>query len=277
MHGALPYTSWGRSVLCAIAHDAWGRADGGAVPYVAVGPFRVMDATRGRFVEHVVGLVRASPARPVLVYALHVGGLNARQRPDFVSAMNSADAVYADGGSVVWLAKIAGARDIERAPTTDVGWDVIRALSDELERPVRVALVGGPVGLAERAGRALEEGAPAQVVMTDHGYHRDWDGIVRSLHEAAPDVTLVGMGAPAEMVWCQRERDRLPPGLVLTCGGWFGHMVGDERRAPKLLRHSGIEWVARVAQSPGRLGPRYVRGVGSSVAMSVPALRNRVR
>ncbi len=261
--------------MCAIAHDAWDHAREGAVPYVAVGPFRVMDASRARFVEHVVRLVRASSASPVLVYALHVGGLNARHQHDFVSAMNSADAVYADGGSVVWLAKVAGARDIERAPTTDVGWDVIRALSEALGRPARVALVGGPVGLAERAGRALEEGAPVQVVLTEHGYHRDWDGTVRSLRAVAPDVTLVGMGAPAEMVWCQRERDRLPAGLVLTCGGWFGHMVGDERRAPKVLRRSGIEWVARVAQSPGRLGPRYVRGVGSSLAMSVPALRNR--
>ena len=68
------------------------------------------------------------------------------------------------------------------------------------------------------------------------------------------------------MVWSQQHRDELPPGLVLTCGGWFGHLVGDEKRAPRLLRRSGLEWIARVAQAPPRLGPRYAQGAGATAA-----------
>jgi N-acetylglucosaminyldiphosphoundecaprenol N-acetyl-beta-D-mannosaminyltransferase len=253
----------------------WGEASDDVAPYVSVGPFGVLDARRVDFVDHVVRLTSASAGEPVLVYALHVGGLNCRRDPVFVDAMNKAHAVYADGGSVVVLAKIAGARVIERAPTTDVGWDVLRALSASLNRPLRIALLGGPVGLAERAGRVFEEDAPVRVVFTDHGYHRDWSATLRSLRAAAPDVVLVGMGAPGEMVWCEQHRSQLPPSLVLTCGGWFGHVTGDEHRAPRLVRRSGIEWVARVAQSPRRLGPRYARGIGSSLAMSLPALRQR--
>jgi hypothetical protein len=36
-----------------------------------------------------------------------------------------------------------------------------------------------------------------------------------------------------------------------------------------------VEWVARLAQSPRRLGPRYARGIGSSVAMSLQVMRDR--
>jgi N-acetylglucosaminyldiphosphoundecaprenol N-acetyl-beta-D-mannosaminyltransferase len=240
-----------------------------------VGPFRVMDADQRGFVDHVVSLGAAGLDQAVLVYALHVGGLNARRDPDFVESMRRADVVYADGGSVVTLARLAGARTIERAPTTDVGWDILRGLAEELGRPVRVALLGGPVGLAERAGRVLEDGSPVTVVLTDHGYHHDWSGTLRALHEAAPDVTVVGLGAPGEMVWCDAHRDRLPAGLVLTCGGWFGHLTGEEHRAPRLLRRPGVEWVARVVQSPRRLGPRYARGLWSSAILSVHALRQR--
>ena len=70
--------------------------------------------------------------------------------------MDRASVVYADGGSV-GLARSASARArcIERAPTTDVGWDVLRELEQRLGRPPGVALVGGPVGLAERAAEAL--------------------------------------------------------------------------------------------------------------------------
>lgn len=241
-----------------------------------MGPFRVLDATRADFVQQVVVAGAEATAVPAHVYALHVGGLNERGNTPFVDAMNRADLVGADGGSVIVLARLAGAQAIERVATTDIGWDVLRGLADRLGRPVRLALVGGPVGLADRAGRVLAEGAPVQVVHTDHGYHQDWTGPLRALRSATPDVTVVGLGVPQEMVWCQRHRTELTGRLVLTCGGWFGHVVGDEQRAPSLLRHSGLEWIARVAQSPRRLGPRYARGLVSTAVMALAVLRQRL-
>lgn len=243
--------------------------DAAGVDYIEVGPFLVPDVRRDEFVGLVVTLASAAPSTPALVYALHVGGLNARHDVRFVDAMHRADLVGADGGSVVWLARLAGARKIERVPTTDVGWDILRGLAASLGRDARVALVGGAPGLAERAGRVLTADAPVEVVLTDHGYHQDWTKPLQALRAAAPDVTLVGLGAPAEMSWCQDHRGDLTGRLVLTCGGWFGHLAGDEARAPRVLRRSGVEWIARVAQSPRRLGPRYARGLHSSGVLSM--------
>jgi N-acetylglucosaminyldiphosphoundecaprenol N-acetyl-beta-D-mannosaminyltransferase len=257
--------------------DLIGFAGGRPIELIEVGPFRVPDATSEEFVELAVtlageaarGSARGGPAH---VYALHVGGLNARHDVRFVDAMLQADLVGADGGSVVFLARLAGARAIERVPTTDVGWDIMRALGVALGRDPRVALVGGTPGLADRAGEVLSQGAPVQVVHTDHGYHEDWTAPLQSLRASTPDLTLVGLGAPLEMTWCQDNRAELTGLLVLTCGGWFGHLAGDEVRAPRLLRRSGVEWMARLGQSPRRLGPRYARGLYSSVAMSMPVL-----
>jgi exopolysaccharide biosynthesis WecB/TagA/CpsF family protein len=153
----------------------------------------------------------------------------------------------------------------------------MRGFAAKTGRLPRVALVGGPEGLAERAGAVLEGAGVAEIVHTDHGFHHDWNGSLDQLREAAPDISVIGLGAPREMVWSQQHRNDLPPGLVLTCGGWFGHLVGDERRAPQVLRHSGVEWIARVAQSPRRLGPRYARGLYSSGVMSLYALGARRR
>jgi N-acetylglucosaminyldiphosphoundecaprenol N-acetyl-beta-D-mannosaminyltransferase len=254
------------------ADDLCGVAGGRVVEFIDVGPFRVPDASQKEFVELVVTLGCASRVQPAHVYALHVGGLNARHDRRFVDAMLAADLVGADGGSVVFLARLAGAHDIERVPTTDVGWDILRGLATALGRDVRLALVGGPPGLAERAGQVLREGAPVRLVHTDHGFHDHWADPLRELAAATPDVTLVGLGAPREMTWCQDNRRELSGRLVLTCGGWFGHLVGDEVRAPRFLRRSGIEWVARLGQAPLRLGPRYARGLYSSIAMSMPML-----
>ncbi len=245
------------------------------VPEVEVGPFWVSDSPRDELVERVVDLCRTSTTRPAFAYALHVGGLNARRERDFVVAMRRADVVYADGGSVVWLARLAGGQRVERAPTTDIGWDVMRCFARKAGRIPRVALVGGPPGLAERAGTVLDEAGVANVVFVDNGFHSDWSETLTQMRAATPDITVIGLGAPREMIWSQRHRDELPPGLVLTCGGWFGHLVGDERRAPRLLRRSGLEWIARVAQAPGRLGPRYARGAGATALLALSTLHRR--
>lgn len=263
--------------MTSLADDFCGVAGARLVELIEVGPFRVPDANREEFVELVVTLACAPRLQPAFVYALHVGGLNARHDARFVDAVLQADLVGADGGSVVFLARLAGAQHIERVPTTDVGWEILRGLAEALGRDVRVALVGGPPGLAERAGEVLSVAAPVQLVHTDHGFHDDWSTPLSELAAAAPDVTLVGLGAPAEMTWCQDHRRELSGRLVLTCGGWFGYLAGEEARAPRFLRRSGIEWVSRVRQAPLRLGPRYARGLYSSAAMSMPMLLARSR
>jgi N-acetylglucosaminyldiphosphoundecaprenol N-acetyl-beta-D-mannosaminyltransferase len=247
-----------------------------SLDHVDVGPFRVLDATRTEFVRRVVTAGAEASGEPAHVYALHVGGLNERHNAHFVDAMSRADLIGADGGSVLLLARLVGARSIERVATTDVGWDVLRDLAVHLGRPVRVALVGGPVGLAARAGEVLSDGAPVQIVHVEHGYHQDWTAPLRALSASVPDVTIVGLGVPFEMIWCQRHRAALTGRLVLTCGGWFGHLVGDEARAPRLLRHPGLEWIARVAQSPRRLGPRYVQGSFTTAVMASVVLSQQL-
>ena len=144
------------------------------IPEVEVGPFWVSDSPRDELVDRVVDLCRTSSTRPAFAYALHVGGLNARRERDFVVAMRQADVVYADGGSVVWLARLAGGQRVERAPTTDIGWDIMRSFARKAGRIPRVALIGGPPGLAERAGTVLEEAGVADVVFLDNGFHHDW-------------------------------------------------------------------------------------------------------
>ena len=243
------------------------------LPRVPVGPFTVADATRVDLVESLVDAAEQRARFPrggaVLAFALHVGGLNHRRNRGLVEAMDSADVVYADGGSVVWLARRAGAATVERAPTTDIGWSVLDGLRRRLGRPARVALIGGPEGLARRAGEVFAGAGTAEPVACFSGYESDWNSALEAVRAAEPDICLVGMGAPLEMRWCLEWRDSLPSTLVMTCGGWFGYVAGDEIRAPWALRRPGLEWIARVAQQPRRLGPRYARGMVSTLLLAM--------
>jgi len=248
----------------------------GEYPTVTVGPFRLLDLDKVGLVAAIADTAVAQHGvKPTVAFACHVGGLNLRHDRAFVDAMQRADLAYADGVSVIALMKLAGARSVERHPTTDLGWETFAALSERLGRPVRVALLGGPEGLAARAGEVIEKEADAEVALAEHGYHSDWAPVLERLGKTEYDMLVVGLGMPNEALWTARHLDKLPNALVLTCGGWFGYIVGDEKRAPEWMRNSGLEWIARIAQSPGRLWKRYASGAVSTVAMVPTALRGR--
>ncbi len=240
---------------------------------VQVGPFEVADVSRDQLQRALVAQLLRTDA-PVRVFALHVGGLNKARDPQFVSTLNRAEWLYADGASVVLLARAAGAKNIQRAPTTDLAHVVIDALADALGREVRIALVGGPPGLAEKAAGRLEQLHRARVVVAQNGYQDAWVSTVRELGRAHPDVVFIGLGMPAEARWVSEHLKELPPSLVMTCGGWFGFLAGQESRAPAVVQRHGLEWLWRLMQSP-RLGFRYAAGLGTTVRVLVSTLRRR--
>lgn len=242
---------------------------------VQVGPFQVADLSYAQAVRAAAELA-ATPDRVQRFYALHVGGLNSRRDAEFVAEMNAAELVCADGGSVVLLAKLAGARQIERTPTTDAGWDVLKQTGELLGRPTRIALIGGRQEVVRGAAARLADGGAGEIVYVEHGYHQTWVDVLEQLKQARPDVLVLGLGAPREMLWVREHLAELPACLVMTCGGWFGFLSGEEARAPAALRRSGLEWIARAAQDPIRLLPRYLSGMGTMVILAVGILKRRL-
>jgi N-acetylglucosaminyldiphosphoundecaprenol N-acetyl-beta-D-mannosaminyltransferase len=225
---------------------------------IPIGPFEVYDGPADSLVRE----ISASTAKVTIAFALHVGGLNHWKDLDYVRAMRSADFVYADGAAVVLLARLRGASRIKRSSTTDIGYPLLEALTRRLGRPARVAIIGGPVSLAERAGRALARAGGATIAYATHGYHPNWVPVLKQLNEARPDLVIVGMGMPLEAKWVAANMGAFPSDcVVLTCGGWLGFLAGDERRAPTWMQRLGAEWVARMMQAPSRLVPRYLRGM----------------
>lgn len=239
---------------------------------VPVGGVQVVDAS-----QHDVVRMGGQPAhdRARLIFALHVGGLLELGLDGFRNALKEADILYADGAAVVLLARIAGARRIERAPTTDIGVPVLQELSGRLGRPARIALVGGPVDLACRAGDVLSRAAKVEVVYTQHGYFQDDSEVLVSLRNHRPDAIVLGLGMPKEALWAYQYRDELPPSVVLTCGGWFGFLTGSEQRAPLILQRTGLEWTYRLRQHFPRLIGRYSRGALQVVRLIPSQLMRR--
>jgi N-acetylglucosaminyldiphosphoundecaprenol N-acetyl-beta-D-mannosaminyltransferase len=245
------------------------------VPTVEVAGIKVADASVEQILADVRRAVLAEDRSPQIYFALHVGGLKLASVGAYVQAMNSARMTYADGMSVVLLAKLGGARQIERAGTTDIGVPIIEAAQQALGRPLRVALIGGPPGLAESAGEALRERTGCEVCLTAEGYSADFGPVLAEIRDLAPDLLVVGMGMPTEAHWVVENLPEITASLVVTCGGWMGFLVGQERRAPVALQRAGLEWTYRLAQDPRRLVRRYLGGAFVWLRLAV-ALRTAV-
>jgi N-acetylglucosaminyldiphosphoundecaprenol N-acetyl-beta-D-mannosaminyltransferase len=240
------------------------------LPTVTVAGIEVVDAPMRRIVH----TLAAHVTEPVLAFALHVGGLNVATDPIAIRAYGASDLTYADGAAVVLLARLAGATAIQRAPTTDLAPMLLTAR--RARGQVRLFLIGGRAGLAEAAGKRLTQDVGVTVVGTMPGFDIGRQEFLSGLRSTRPDVVVVGLGAPREMAFLADLRPELPPAVYLTCGGWFGFLVGEETRAPALLRRCGLEWVWRVKQHPRRLAGRYALGLSTTVRLAVGLLIRRV-
>lgn len=239
----------------------------------------VADASTRDVIEEAVVAAREAvrDRAPQVVTALHIGGLNARKTPGFAEALASSRLVYADGMAVVLLARLSGATSVERSATTDIGMSILESIASDVGRPTRVALLGGQDGVAVAAAATLGKSSSVEIVYTCHGYQTPdaWGDRLAELRDRSPDVVLIGLGSPAELLFCVSNAERLPASLILTCGGWFGFLSGSESRAPHVMQKMGLEWMWRLANAPRRLFARYAKGMLTFVRLAWQATTDK--
>jgi N-acetylglucosaminyldiphosphoundecaprenol N-acetyl-beta-D-mannosaminyltransferase len=243
--------------------------------HVTIGPFNLPDLGPEQVLNHATRLAAGSTGG-ALIFAMHASALNERTNADYVAALRDADLVYADGISVVLLARLAGARHVRRVVTTDLAPVLLGELAAWKGVPPRVMLIGGPPGLAESAGQTLAATSAVQVVCTLDGYD-GLDSVAAMVEYHRPDIAFVGLGAPFEAIWAARHRHEFGTTAVITCGGWFKLITGVEKRAPTLIRNSGFEWLGRLVQNPRHLAGRYLRAGGAMAVLASDVVRSSGR
>ena len=69
-----------------------------------------------------------------------------------------------------------------------------------------------------------------------------------------PEIALVGFGAPRQDLWIAENMDRMPSVRIATgVGGTFDFIAGSIKRAPKIMRSLGLEWLWRLIIQPWRI------------------------
>ena len=201
---------------------------------------------------------RVLSGRPGIVATVNLDFLMQSWRdPELQRILLEADLVLADGQPVVWLSRLLG----PTLPQRVTGSDLVPKLA--ANGPLRLFLLGGGPGVAEKAGAVLCAKNPALTIVGAFSpppaklLDMDHAGLLRQFDAAKAQVLLVAFGAPKQEKFINLHRRNWSIPVAIGVGGTLDFLAGVQVRAPRWVQKLALEWAWRLALAPKRLAQRY--------------------
>lgn len=131
---------------------------------------------------------------------------------------------------------------------------------------IKVFLLGGTESSVKIAQASLNQKVGREIVIAGYsppfGFENDaleLERIISQINQSGATVLAVGVGAPKQEKWIYAHKDKLPGiKLFFAIGATIDFQAGAVKRAPRWMVRSGLEWLYRLLQEPGRLAKRYL-------------------
>ena len=210
-----------------------------------------------------------SPTRPAFIATLNVdfvanavSGWPFGGNDELWGYLRNADLVTADGMPIVLISRLLRRGLPERVTGADMVPAICRRCAEE---GLSVYVLGGDKDAVAEAFEKLKiENGELKIAGVDDSFvklDREQPEIVERINAAKPDILFVALGNPKQELWMGRNLSKLDVGAVIGIGGTFNFIAGKVKRAPKWVQKSGLEWIYRIVQEPGRLWKRYAYGL----------------
>jgi exopolysaccharide biosynthesis WecB/TagA/CpsF family protein len=144
------------------------------------------------------------------------------------------------------------------------GTEFVPALLTSSQKTLRIALLGGEVGTAERAIDKLQILAPQHCyspILNGFANLEEQQEFLAQLKQSPVDILLVAMGNPKQEKWIAKHITEQHATIAIGVGALFDFLSGRVIRAPVWVQKMRLEWLFRLLQEPKRLFRRYVLGI----------------
>ena len=222
---------------------------------VGVSAIRMADALGA-----IDGWIARGERQYVCVTSVH--GVMESQRDEPLRRIhNGAGLVTPDGMPLVWLCRRSGFRQVERVYGPDL---LLACCQRSTTRGYRHYFYGGAPGVPEKLAERLTSRFPGLDVVGTHSppfrplTAEEDAAVVGRINAAGPDIVWVGLSTPKQERWMAEHVGRLNAAALIGVGAAFDFHAGVKKQAPRWIQRSGLEWLFRAAQEPGRLIPRYL-------------------
>ncbi len=162
-----------------------------------------------------------------------------------------------DGMGIVWAARMLGIAVPERVAGVDLMERLLQICGEQGFRPY---FLGARPEVLQRAVDNARKRWPG---LAFAGYRDGYFGpedeadITAAIRGSGADCLFIGMPTPRKERFLHSHRDALGVPFMMGVGGGIDVLAGHVRRAPTLVQRSGLEWLYRIYQEPGRMWWRY--------------------
>jgi len=184
----------------------------------------------------------------------------AHDDPDFQRALIHAEFVVVDGVGVSLMARATGLQIGPRIAGVEYFSAVLNAL--QTRGAGRIFFFGSSQRVLDLiAARFVKEFPSLTLCGVLSPPFGEWDEaenskMIRQINEARPDVLWVGMTAPKQEKWVERNRRQLRVPVIGSIGAVFDFYAGTYQRAPSWVCRLGFEWMYRFMLEPRRMWKR---------------------
>jgi N-acetylglucosaminyldiphosphoundecaprenol N-acetyl-beta-D-mannosaminyltransferase len=180
-----------------------------------------------------------------------------RLDPVLAADVTNSDVISIDGMGIVWGARALGLPVKSRVPGIDLLNEILALCERESFKPYFLGAT--PTVLKRAAQRVLDKHPSIAFAGLRNGYFtREQESeVVCEIRSSRADCLFIGIPSPRKERFLASHRDALGVPFIMGVGGSFDILAGAVRRAPVRMQHSGLEWLYRLYQEPGRMWWRY--------------------
>lgn len=239
---------------------------------------RVLDfpITALRFDDQIQTILRWAEAREsktICVANVHML-MEAYWNPEFGNVLNNADIITPDGMPLVWMMRLLGARYQDRV----AGMDLFLALCKQAQaKNLSVFFAGSQPDILSLMQKRLEQEFPKLKIagmeplpfrpMTE----TEDKALIKMINNSGAGLVFVSLGCPKQENWIAQHKDKIQS-VMIGLGGVFPVYAGIHKRAPRMIRDLGFEWLYRWMQEPRRLWNRYTQTIPAFMLLATKQL-----
>jgi len=168
--------------------------------------------------------------------------------PELRDLLRHIDVGICDGVGISIASRILHGRGIPRITGCDL---FFRLLELAAQRQWGVYLLGASPESSAAACPELQRMYPdLKIAGTQDGYFENSDEVIERINASGADLLFVAMGSPKQEEWIARHREAIHTRFCMGVEGNLDVAAGRIKRAPKVFRVTGTEFLFRFILEP---------------------------
>jgi exopolysaccharide biosynthesis WecB/TagA/CpsF family protein len=173
---------------------------------------------------------------------------------ELLKVLRRADVCFCDGVGVSVAARILHGRTLRRCTGCDLFFKLMALAAT---KGWRVFLLGACEESNAAACERFQQMHPnLKIAGRQHGYFKNTQTVIEQINASKADLLFVGMGSPRQEYFLAQQRDAIDATFCMGVGGSLDVASGRLKRAPKIFRRTGTEFLFQLLTEPRKRWPR---------------------